>query len=101
MLVEIKQIRLNENGILKISPDTTGHWASFEFIYRDASFVRWDDTTSELLSVHPDAKLDALNSFVRICHAVNNEYGVRLHVTDNTSFMNLPDTLIDAIRDAG
>lgn len=100
MLVEIEQIRLNENGVLKISPDTTGHWASFEFIYRDASFVRWDDTTSELY-VHPDAKLDDLNSFVRICNAVNNEYGVKLHVTGNTSFMNLPDTLIDAIRDVG
>ena len=69
-------------------------------IYRDASFVRWNDANSEFY-IDPTGSFDITSSFVRICNAAKNEYGTILEITDDTIFVDVDDRDRDSIRTSG
>ena len=83
--------------MVAVSPIVSDQWNGFEHIYRDASFVRWDSVTLEFF-IDPTGEFGTLTSFIRICRAAHNEYGVSLCVTEETTFEGLPEVLCEQIR---
>jgi len=79
-----------------VSPQKSDQWKTFSHIWRDASFVRWNDDASEFY-IDPSGRFDVLNSYIRICNAAKNECGVTLQLTNDTKFIDLIDDIRDLI----
>ena len=58
--IKISQVRVDSNGMAAVTPDPSGDWKSFSMIYRDASFVRWNEAASEFY-IDPTGSFDITN----------------------------------------
>jgi hypothetical protein len=84
----ILEIGIDEKERLFIKSQTE----QFEFIYRDASGVNWDDKERVLYSPKP-SELTYLDWFKQIILATKGEYGCELKVTSETKWTNIPEEL--------
>lgn len=85
-----------EDGHLRICAKPI-EFADYEFIWRDASSVRWDDATSSLY-VLSSVGYEPLREFQRIRLSVLSEYGDLLEITPKTQFTGLTEELIDQLK---
>ena len=86
-----------ENGIdnkerIYIKPETE----HFEFIYRAAAEVGWDDKEHFLYSPKPK-EWTYFDWYRQIIMATKDEYGCQLVLTDKTQWTNIPNELKDQI----
>ncbi|HSI75523.1 hypothetical protein [Lunatibacter salilacus] len=88
----IKEIGIDEKERLFVMPQTE----QFEFIYRDASGVGWDDKGRFLYS--PKLKdMTYFDCYRQILLATKGEYGCELKVRSETDWTNIPNELKDQI----
>ena len=92
-VVPIQKISLDTNGHLYVQP--TG--SSYAYIWRDASSVQWDESTSELYVLEVRG-FDALAEFKQIIKAVRGEYFDELELSPTTQFEGVPVELIATLR---
>lgn len=85
---KILEIDIDDKERLFIKPQVE----QFEFIYRDASGVNWDNTEKVLYSPKPN-ELTYFDWFRQILLATNGEYGCVLQITDKTKWTNITDEL--------
>jgi len=92
----IKEIYIDNHGHLCVLPaiDICG---SFEFIWRDASGVRWNSENSALVAAEPD-RWDHFKLFCQIIAAVKSEYGWQLSTSPTTIWHNVPTELRQRIE---
>ena len=85
---EITEIGIDEQGRLYLCP---AH-STFEYIYRAAMDVHWDETQGRLHS--PLIRQWTYEQwFDQILAATIDEYGIRLLVTATTHWVNISETL--------
>lgn len=85
---EIAEVRIDGGGKLLVRPQL----GTFPYIYRAAMEVQWDADNSALYSPTP-REWSYLRWFQQIVAAVAGEYGVRLVVTPQTTWTNVPAAL--------
>lgn len=88
----IKEIGIDNKERLFVVPQTE----QFEFIYRDASGVGWDDKGRFLYSPKPK-ELTYFEWYRQIILATKGEYGCELKVTNETVWTNISNELKDQI----
>lgn len=81
--VPISRIAVDAIGRLRVYPRPTN--VDYEFIWRDASSVRWD-ATDRSLYVLPVDGFTIIDEFRQIRNAVKGEYGDSLVVDSSTNF---------------
>ena len=85
-LERIQEIAIDASGRLLVRPAKT----VFEAIFRTASGVHWDAESASLHAPRPD-EWGYLRWFEQISCAAASEYGIRLEVTPETLWSNVPD----------
>lgn len=65
---------------------------TFEYIYRAAAEVGWDNKEKVLFSPKPK-EWSYYDWFRHIIQSAKDEYGCTLHVTEQTIWTNIPDDL--------
>jgi hypothetical protein len=94
--VIIQQIRLDADGRLRLRVSPSRQ-SGYEYIWRDATNVAWDERRGQLYA--RDLFTDA-EQFKRIVSAVASEYGDQLVLAPSTVFVDLPESIIVALRDS-
>jgi hypothetical protein len=89
---KIIEIGIDDKGRIFVKPLTE----QFEFIYRDASVINWDNEERFLYSPKP-IELTYFDWFRQILFAAKGEYGCELIVTSETKWTNIPDELKNQI----
>jgi hypothetical protein len=89
---KIIEVGIDEKGRLYIKPETK----TFEFIWRDASEVGWDDKEKVLYSPKPK-EWTYYDWYRQIIMGTNGEYGCQLVLTDKTQWTNIPSELKNQI----
>jgi hypothetical protein len=84
--VIIQRVRLAPDGRLRLR--LTGS-ASYPYIYRSASSVRWDPESEELYVLEVSG-FDAVADFKQIITAVAQEYGDELLLSQGTVYVDVP-----------
>ncbi|MDR3264116.1 MAG: hypothetical protein LBT30_07400 [Clostridiales bacterium] len=92
--VFIEKISLDKNGILSIAPKN----GSFEFIYRSATGVRWNENKRCLFHKLSVDDVSVLWLYKEILSAIKSEYGVILKISPETIFENLNSSNITDIK---
>ena len=69
----------------------------YDCVWRDATSVRWDETTRSLYSLRITGQ-DTLAYYEQIVAAVQREYGDRLELSAETRFLTLPLTVIAQLK---
>jgi hypothetical protein len=92
--VLVQSIAVDSRGRLRVQLANS----SYGYIWRDASSVRWDDSTSELYVLHVPG-FDALAQFKQISSAVKREYGDHLVLSSSTKYIGMSDELIASLRE--
>ena len=82
----IISVEINGEGRLCVRPATQ----AFPLVYRAAMEVSWDPERGCLLSPQPRT-LTYADWFRRILSAAQDEYGLRLRLTPETKWANVPD----------
>jgi hypothetical protein len=90
----IDQVEIRADGRLFVKPATQ----NFSLIYRAALEVGWDPASRSLFGPKPREWTYPM-WFGQILAAAETEYGVRLSLTSQTSWMNIPDQLRAEIAD--
>ena len=85
---KITEIGIDEKGRLYVKPERE----SFEFIYRAAAEVNWDDKNHFLYSPRPREET-YFDWYMQIIMATKGEYGTQLIFTDKTKWTNIPNEL--------
>jgi hypothetical protein len=85
---EIAEVRINRDGKLLVRPQVS----DFPYIYRAAMEVGWDADNRTLFSNKP-LEWSYLHWFRQIVAAAAGEYGVRLVITPQTTWSDVPDAL--------
>lgn len=88
----IIEIGIDNNEKLYIKPETK----NFEFIWRDASEIGWDDMKEVLYSPKPK-EWTYFDWYRQIILAAKSEYGCQLVLTEKTQWINIPDELKEQI----
>ena len=83
---------IDEDGRLQVYPDVPRSDAGYQYIYRDASGIRWDDENLCLYSEIP-RELSHGQWFTIILDAIEREYGDDLILTRHTGWVNVSDDL--------
>jgi Integron Cassette Protein Hfx_Cass5 len=91
----IAELGIDGDGRLYVRPAT----ALFPGIYRAAMEVNWDDHTRRLFSP-PPRKWAYADWFKQIIEAASDEYGIALKLVHDTTFVNIPDSLLSGIQSA-
>ncbi len=86
-------VGIGEDGRLFVQPDE----ATFPYIYRTASDVRWDDVRG-VLTTNAPRDMSYPNWFRQIWGAAADEYGVDLRLTDETEWVGVPPDVAAEIR---
>jgi hypothetical protein len=89
---KIIEIGIDDKGRLFVKPQTK----QFEFIYRDASGINWDNKGMVLYSPKP-TEWTYFDWFRQIILATKGEYGCELKVSNETNWTNIPDELKNQI----
>ena len=84
----IIEVGIDNKERIYIKPETR----DFEFIWRDASEVGWDDKKKVLYSPKPK-EWTYFDWYRQIIMATKGEYGCQLLLTDKTEWINIPDEL--------
>jgi len=84
----IIEIGIDNKERIYIKPETE----KFEFIYRAAAEVGWDDKEHFLYSPKP-REWTYFDWYRQIIMATKGEYGCQLVLTDKTQWINIPDEL--------
>jgi hypothetical protein len=85
---EIVEVRIDADGKLLVRPQVR----TFPYIYRAAMQVGWDPDNRTLFSPKP-REWSYLQWFRQIVAAASDEYGVRLVITPQTAWSDVPDAL--------
>ncbi len=85
---KIIEVGIDEKGRLYIKPQTQ----HFEFIYRAAAEVNWDNKEMFLYSPKP-REWSYYAWYKHIITIANDEYGCKLQLTDKTKWINIPTEL--------
>jgi Integron Cassette Protein Hfx_Cass5 len=85
---EIVEVRIDGGGKLLVRPQV----GTFPYIYRAAMEVGWDPDNRTLFGPKP-REWSYLRWFQQIVATVEGEYGVRLVITPQTTWTNIPDAL--------
>ena len=88
----IMEIGIDNKERIYIKPETE----HFEFIYRAAAEVGWDDKEHFLYSPKPK-EWTYFDWYRQIIMATKDEYGCQLVLTDKTQWTNIPNELKDQI----
>ncbi len=88
-LVSIEEIAIGPEGRLFVTPALPPD-KDYQFIWRDASSVRWDAGSRCLFVLDIDG-FDEVDYFRQIVAAVKNEYGDDLVTWPGTVFNGLPE----------
>jgi hypothetical protein len=94
-IVAIDRIALDSSGRLRVYPRLAG--AGYDYIYRDATSVRWD-TSDRGLYVLPVDGFTPLDEFNQIISAVAREYRDSL-VIEESSILDIPTELVEKLRE--
>ena len=89
--IEIVEVSLNSGGKLFVVPKLPAE-SDYRFIYRTATGVRWLPAERALTPADMGTSSPQF-WFNKIVHAVQDEYGVQLVVTDATKWTNIPESL--------
>lgn len=89
---KIIEVGIDGKGRLYIKPETQ----NFEFIWRDASEVGWDNKEKVLYSPKPK-DWTYFDWYRQIIMATKGEYGYQLTLTDQTQWTNISDELKEQI----
>ena len=98
--VSIRRIALDTDGRLRVTPVLPARAKSYEWIYRAALSVRWDEAARELY-VLPVPYLTALDEYRLILRATRVEYGQNLVIGRRCAFVNISPALEAALRAVG
>ncbi|MES2032751.1 MAG: hypothetical protein V4466_01120 [Pseudomonadota bacterium] len=90
----IDHVEIRVDGRLFVKPATQ----NFSLIYRAALEVGWDPASQSLFGPKPREWTYPM-WFGQILAAAETEYGVRLSLTSQTTWMNIPDWLQAEIAD--
>lgn len=85
---EIVEVKIDGDGKLLVRPQT----CAFPYIYRAAMEVGWNPDNRTLFSPKP-REWSYLRWFQQIVSAVAGEYDVRLVITPQTAWSDVPDAL--------
>ena len=88
----IIEIGIDNKERIYIKPETE----HFEFIYRAAAEVGWDDKERFLYSPKPK-EWTYFDWYRQIIMVTKDEYGCQLVLTDKTQWINIPDELKEQI----
>lgn len=92
--VLIQQASLDSTGRLRLRPSASRP-NGYKYIWRDATNVAWHEACSEL---YARDGLPPAEQFKRIVGAVEREYGDRLALSPSTTFVDLPNDMVAALR---
>jgi hypothetical protein len=92
----IKEVSIEEDGRLCVYPDTSVS-GDFEFIWRDASGIRWDTKANALVAYEPH-RWEAVTLYGQIILAVKSEYGWQLNLTPATSWRGVSEEIKEKIQ---
>ncbi|MFC1542490.1 hypothetical protein ACFL4M_01200 [Pseudomonadota bacterium] len=87
----IKEILIDKDDQFCVVPDVAV-CGDFEFIWRDASGIRWEPMINALIAYEPK-KWEPLKLFEQMMAAVAGEYGWQLYLNDHTEWKNVPGKL--------
>jgi hypothetical protein len=94
--ISIVRLEVLSSGEMIIEPDTS-ETGSFEYIYRAAVGVYWNEDRKAFVT--PPAKTRSYGEWLQMARsAVASELGLDLKVTDSTQLINLPPSWLDAQR---
>jgi hypothetical protein len=96
--VVIQQVGLDLNRRLRVRA-TPSRSSGYDYIYRDASGVAWDELRTELY-VRDALESSPVDEFKRIVAAVAREYGDHLILEASTLFVDIPSDTIAALRES-
>ena len=86
-LESIDIIEILENGEMYIVLSSGGK-PSYQYIYREAAEVYWDENKKGFKAPSP-RKLSHADWFKHIVTVANNGLGISLEITDNTKWVNV------------
>ena len=89
--IEIVEVSLNSGGKLLVVAKLPAE-SDYRFIYRTATGVRWLPAERALTPADMGTSSPQF-WFNKIVHAVQDEYGDELVVTDATKWTNIPESL--------
>lgn len=94
--VPIVSVRIDEDGRIRVRPEVSKDLGGYQYIWREAAWVRWDVTTSELYVTQEKMEpvVDQFDRIRRVLMGIGNE----LVFKDETVFDNLPDDAVQHIR---
>jgi hypothetical protein len=95
--IAIEKIEVNDTGQLLVVP-CIAPGEDYRFIYRDASFVRWNDKLRCLYTTPEMGPYGVIKQFTQIISAVKDEYGDNLLITETTQLVNVPSNIEDELR---
>lgn len=95
--IAIEKIEVNDTGQLLVFPGIAPD-EDYRFIYRDASFVRWNDKLRCLYTAPEMGTSGLTKQFTQIVSAVKDEYGDTLLITETTQLVNVPSNIEDELR---
>ena len=84
----ITEIGIDNQERLNVRPQKQ----TFEYIYRAAAEVGWDSKEKILVSPKP-REWSYFDWYRHILDIAKDEYGCKLHLTDQTKWTNIPDEL--------
>jgi hypothetical protein len=94
--IPIAQVEVAASGLLHVKPSVPDS-EDFEHIYRTATGVRWLRDL-RVLAPAKVVELSLAQWFAEIVTAVASEYGVRLTLTPETEWENIPERLRSEIE---
>jgi hypothetical protein len=84
----VDEVRIDESGRLLVRPRTR----DFSHIYRSATGVHWDPQAGHLYAPTPK-EWSHFDWYTQIAGAIASEYGCRLVLDEQTSWVNVPTDL--------
>ena len=95
-LAPIKEISIEEDGRFCVYPDISVS-GDFEFIWRDASGIRWDNKINALIAYEPH-RWEPVTLYAQIILATKSEYGCQLYLTPGTSWRGVTEEIKEQIQ---
>jgi hypothetical protein len=86
----IREIALDATGRLMVRPSHAD--SSFQFIYRAGNGLRWEPSSGSFVAAEP-LRWKAPELLPHILSTVRDELGVKLQLTAQTQWVNVPDEL--------
>ena len=94
--VAIEEVGIDAAGYLFLRPSLDPK-ENYEFIWRDASGVRWNEQLRALHAAEP-SRWEHFELYKQILKAVRSEYGELLVLTPATRFTQVPTDLAQLIQ---